>query len=316
MSGLSLEHVYKVYADGYQAVTDFNLKVRDKEFVVLLGPEGSGKSTILRMIAGLEGITEGKLYIDDILLNDVELKNRDIAMVFPNFMLIPHKTVYDNMAFGLRLRKIAEPEIDSRVRDAAEMLGISGLLSNKLKALPLMQHLRTALGRAIVRNPKVILLDDPLAKLDADQRIQMRTEIIMLQNRFATTFIYASRDQEEATTIGSRIAVMNDGCIQQADTPKKLYDEPSNMFVAGYIGKPQMNFFRSVLNEGDRHLYVELGGQMIRLPENVSEKLSDVTIIGKEIIVGVRQESLRDNDNIYPDDCLCLFDIESGNRLL
>lgn len=292
MSGLSLKNVFKIYAGNIRAVTDFNLKVSDKEFFVLLGPKDSGKSTVLRMIAGLEDITEGSLYFGDTLHNDIGLKHRDIAVVFQNYMLKPHKTVYDNMAFGLRLRKFPEAEIADRVRETADILGISDLLNNKLKTLPVIQHLRTAFGRAIVRSSRVILFDEPLKNLDADLRVQMRSEIVELHKKLATTFIYATRDQEEAMAIGTRIAVMKDGYIQQTGTQKDLYDEPCNIFIASYIGKPQINLINSVISGGDGFLYVGLYGQKLRLPKNISNRIGE-SAIGKELIVGIRPEDIR-----------------------
>ena len=244
MASLSLRHIYKIYQGGVKAVSDFNLEIDDKEFIVFVGPSGCGKSTTLRMVAGLEEISAGELYIDGKLVNDVEPKDRDIAMVFQNYALYPHMTVYDNMAFGLRLRKMNSKEIDKRVQEAAAILGIAPLLSRKPKALSGGQRQRVALGRAIVREPKVFLLDEPLSNLDAKLRVQMRTEITKLHNKLATTFIYVTHDQTEAMTMGTRIVVMKDGIIQQIDTPTCLYDNPENLFVASFLGSPQMNFFR------------------------------------------------------------------------
>ena len=244
MANVSLRHVYKIYDGGVTAVTDFNLEIADKEFIILVGPSGCGKSTTLRMIAGLEDISKGELYIGDTLANDVAPKDRDIAMVFQNYALYPHMTVYDNMAFGLKLRKFSKEEIKRRVEEAARILGIEQYLDRKPKALSGGQRQRVALGRAIVRNPKVFLLDEPLSNLDAKLRAQMRTEISKIYQRLGTTFIYVTHDQTEAMTMGTRIVVMKDGFIQQVDTPQHLYDMPCNMFVAGFIGSPQMNFIK------------------------------------------------------------------------
>ena len=243
MASLLLKGIYKVYPSGVTAVTDFNLDIKDKEFIVFVGPSGCGKSTTLRMIAGLEEISKGELYIDGKLVNDVVPKDRDIAMVFQNYALYPHMTVYDNMAFGLKLRKVPKQIIDERVKEAAAILGITDYLTRKPKALSGGQRQRVALGRAIVREPKVFLLDEPLSNLDAKLRAQMRTEISKLHARLATTFIYVTHDQVEAMTMGTRIVVMKDGFMQQVDTPQNLYDYPINQFVAGFIGTPQMNFF-------------------------------------------------------------------------
>jgi len=246
MASVSLKHIYKVYAGGVQAVNDFNLDIDDKEFIVLVGPSGCGKTTTLRMVAGLEEISDGELYIGDRLMNDVAPKDRDIAMVFQNYALYPHMTVYDNMAFGLKLRKMPKAEIETRVNEAAKILGIDHLLNRKPKALSGGQRQRVALGRAIVREPKVFLMDEPLSNLDAKLRVQMRTEITKLHQRLDTTFIYVTHDQTEAMTMGTRIVVMRDGFIQQIDSPQNLYDWPQNLFVAGFIGTPPMNFFNGV----------------------------------------------------------------------
>ncbi|MBQ8092458.1 MAG: sn-glycerol-3-phosphate ABC transporter ATP-binding protein UgpC, partial [Clostridia bacterium] len=247
MASLKLNHIYKIYSGNVTAVSDFCLDIEDKEFIVLVGPSGCGKSTTLRMVAGLEEISEGELYIGDRLVNDVAPKDRDIAMVFQNYALYPHMTVYDNMAFGLKLRKKPKDEIDARVREAAKILSIEQLLNRKPKALSGGQRQRVALGRAIVREPKVFLMDEPLSNLDAKLRVQMRTEITKLHQRLQTTFIYVTHDQTEAMTMGTRIVVMKDGFIQQVDTPQNLYDYPANLFVGSFIGSPQMNFFNAKL---------------------------------------------------------------------
>ncbi|NLC17389.1 MAG: sn-glycerol-3-phosphate ABC transporter ATP-binding protein UgpC [Clostridiales bacterium] len=298
MASVSLRHLYKVYPGGVKAVSDFNLEIEDKEFIVLVGPSGCGKSTTLRMIAGLEEITEGELYIDGRLVNDVEPKDRDIAMVFQNYALYPHMTVYDNMAFGLRLRKMPSAEIDARVKEAARILGITELLSRKPKALSGGQRQRVALGRAIVREPKVFLLDEPLSNLDAKLRVQMRTEITKLHNRLATTFIYVTHDQTEAMTMGTRIVVMKDGLVQQVDTPQNLFDRPCNLFVATFIGTPQMNLFNAKLERSGKNLVIKFGKNTIELPESKSKFLTDESFIGKDVILGVRPEDIH-NEEIF-----------------
>ena len=299
MSSLNLKNIYKVYPSGVTAVTDFNLDIEDKEFIVFVGPSGCGKSTTLRMIAGLEEISSGELYIDGVLVNNRAPKDRDIAMVFQNYALYPHMTVYDNMAFGLKLRKMPKPEIDQRVKEAARILGIEMYLSRKPKALSGGQRQRVALGRAIVREPKVFLLDEPLSNLDAKLRSQMRTEITKLHNRLATTFIYVTHDQVEAMTMGTRIVVMKDGFMQQVDTPINLYDYPINQFVAGFIGTPQMNFFTGKLTGTKSKVYVEFGMDKIALPK---EKVALICNLDKylntdkEIVFGVRPEDLHDEE--------------------
>ena len=247
MASLSLENVCKVYPNGYQAVQNFNMEIADKEFIIFVGPSGCGKSTTLRMIAGLEDISSGTFKIDGKVMNDVEPKDRDIAMVFQNYALYPHMTVYDNMAFGLKLRKVPKDEIDKAVKDAARILDLTHLLDRKPKALSGGQRQRVAMGRAIVRSPKVFLMDEPLSNLDAKLRVQMRTEIAKLHQRLGTTIIYVTHDQTEAMTLGSRIVVMKDGIVQQIDSPQNLYDKPCNLFVAGFMGSPQMNFLDAVV---------------------------------------------------------------------
>lgn len=296
MASLSLRHIYKIYQGGVKAVSDFNLEIDDKEFVVFVGPSGCGKSTTLRMVAGLEEISAGELYIDGKLVNDVEPKDRDIAMVFQNYALYPHMTVYDNMAFGLRLRKMNSQEIDSRVQEAAAILGITPLLSRKPKALSGGQRQRVALGRAIVREPKVFLLDEPLSNLDAKLRVQMRTEITKLHNKLATTFIYVTHDQTEAMTMGTRIVVMKDGIVQQVDTPQCLYDFPDNLFVASFLGSPQMNFFKAVLSVENGVMYSTFGENKIVVPEAKAKRLMDKSYIGKEVVMGVRPEDIHDEE--------------------
>ncbi len=297
MSSLNLKNIYKVYPSGVTAVTDFNLDIEDKEFIVFVGPSGCGKSTTLRMIAGLEEISSGELYIDGALVNTRAPKDRDIAMVFQNYALYPHMTVYENMAFGLKLRKMPKAEIDQRVKEAARILGIEMYLSRKPKALSGGQRQRVALGRAIVREPKVFLLDEPLSNLDAKLRSQMRTEITKLHNRLATTFIYVTHDQVEAMTMGTRIVVMKDGFMQQVDTPMNLYDYPINQFVAGFIGTPQMNFYTGKLTGTKTKVNVEFGLNKIALPKEKVDlivNLDKYLNTGKEIVIGVRPEDISD----------------------
>ena len=297
MSGLLLKGINKVYPSGVQAVFDFCLDIRDKEFIVLVGPSGCGKSTTLRMIAGLEEISSGELYIDGKLVNDVVPKDRDIAMVFQNYALYPHMSVYDNMAFGLKLRKVPKEIIDQKVKAAAEILGITDYLSRKPKALSGGQRQRVALGRTIVREPKVFLLDEPLSNLDAKLRASMRTEISKLHARLATTFIYVTHDQVEAMTMGTRIVVMKDGFMQQVDTPQNLYDYPVNLFVAGFIGTPQMNFFKesTLTSEGNKIFINFVGGNKILLPQSVVARIKNMNEYldtGKAITLGVRPEDI------------------------
>ena len=293
MASLSLKHIYKVYSGGVRAVSDFNLEIDDKEFIVFVGPSGCGKSTTLRMIAGLEDISSGELRIEDRLVNDVEPKDRDIAMVFQNYALYPHMTVYDNMAFGLRLRHKPAKEIDERVQEAASILGIQHLLNRRPKALSGGQRQRVALGRAIVREPKVFLLDEPLSNLDAKLRVQMRTEITKLHHRLATTFIYVTHDQTEAMTMGTRIVVMKDGIVQQVDTPTTLYDNPANLFVACFLGSPQMNIFKAKLVEENGELYALIGEtNKVMIPKSRAKRIIDQSVIGSEVLLGIRPEDV------------------------
>ena len=293
MAGLSLRNIYKKYPGGVTAVTDFTLEIADKEFIILVGPSGCGKSTTLRMIAGLEEISEGELFIGDRLVNDVPPKDRDIAMVFQSYALYPHMTVFDNMAFGLKLRKTPKDEIKRRVEEAARILDITHLLDRKPKALSGGQRQRVALGRAIVREPKVFLLDEPLSNLDAKLRAQMRTELSKLHKRLGTTFIYVTHDQVEAMTMGDRIVVMKDGFIQQVDTPQNLYDLPTNVFVAGFIGSPQMNFLDAKLVEKDGKMVVEYSeGFTLVLPEDKAKTEGLAEYVGKEVTLGVRPEDI------------------------
>ena len=275
---------------GVIAVQQFNLDIADQEFIVLVGPSGCGKSTTLRMIAGLEEITEGELYIDGKLMNDVAPKDRDIAMVFQNYALYPHMTVYDNMAFSLKLRKFPKAEIDKKVREAAEILDITQYLNRRPKALSGGQRQRVAIGRAIVRDPAVFLMDEPLSNLDAKLRNQMRAEIIKLRKRINTTFIYVTHDQTEAMTLGDRIVIMRDGYIQQIGTPQEVFNNPRNLFVAGFIGTPQMNFFDAKLTRDGEKFFVELGGIKVELDKEKEERLLANDVQSQDVTLGVRPE--------------------------
>ncbi len=295
MAGVTLKHVFKRYSPTADpSVKDFNLEIADKEFLVLVGPSGCGKSTTLRMIAGLEEISEGELYIGDRLVNDVAPKDRDIAMVFQSYALYPHMNVYQNMAFGLKLRKFKKADIDARVREAARILDIEHLLERKPKALSGGQRQRVALGRAIVREPQVFLMDEPLSNLDAKLRVQMRAEISKLHKRLETTIIYVTHDQTEAMTMGDRIVVMKDGIIQQAATPEDIYNTPNNMFVAGFIGSPSMNFINGTLSEEGGSVVFKTSGVTVAIPEGRSKGLRDGGYVGKEVIMGIRPEDLHE----------------------
>ena len=294
MASLSLKHINKTYPNGFEAVKDFNLEIEDKEFIIFVGPSGCGKSTTLRMVAGLEDITSGELKIGDKVVNDVEPKDRDIAMVFQNYALYPHMTVYDNMAFGLKLRKVPKDEIDKMVREAARILDLEALLDRKPKALSGGQRQRVAMGRAIVRNPKVFLMDEPLSNLDAKLRGQMRIEISKLHQRLGTTIIYVTHDQTEAMTLGTRIVVMNAGVVQQVDTPQTLYDYPCNLFVAGFIGSPQMNFVDATCQVENGKVYLVAGPSKIELPAAKGQKLIDGGYDGKTVVLGIRPEDVHD----------------------
>ena len=296
MASLSLKNITKVYPNGFVAVKDFNLEVQDKEFIIFVGPSGCGKSTTLRMIAGLEEISSGELYIGDRLVNDVEPKDRDIAMVFQNYALYPHMTVYDNMAFGLKLRKTPKDQIDKLVHEAARILDIEHLLDRKPKALSGGQRQRVAMGRAIVRNPKVFLMDEPLSNLDAKLRVQMRIEISKLHQRLETTIIYVTHDQTEAMTLGTRIVVMKDGIVQQVDTPKALYDNPQNLFVAGFMGSPQMNFIDAQVSQSGADVLLVFGSHSIKVPEVKAKALIDGNYINKTVVVGIRPEDFHDQE--------------------
>jgi len=290
MASVKLTDVKKVYDNKVTAVHDFNLDIRDKEFVVFVGPSGCGKSTTLRMIAGLEDISGGTLEIDGEVVNDLQPKDRDIAMVFQNYALYPHMTVYDNIAFSLRLKKVPEDEVFERVTNAANILGITEYLTRKPRALSGGQRQRVAIGRAMVRNAKVFLMDEPLSNLDAKLRNQMRAEIILLRQKLDTTFIYVTHDQTEAMTLGDRIVIMKDGYIEQVGTPQEVFDTPVNLFVAGFIGSPQMNFLRARLVKNGSAYAVELLGVNLPLNEEQNAVLARKGIGSQEIILGVRPE--------------------------
>ena len=295
MASLSLKGIQKIYPNGYHAVTDFNLEVEDKEFIIFVGPSGCGKSTTLRMIAGLEDISEGEFRIDGKLMNDVEPKDRDIAMVFQSYALYPHMTVYDNMGFALKLRNVPKDEIDKKVREAARILDLEKLLDRKPKALSGGQRQRVAMGRAIVRNPKVFLMDEPLSNLDAKLRVQMRTEISKLHENLGTTIIYVTHDQTEAMTLGTRIVVMKDGIVQQINTPDHLYNKPCNLFVAGFIGSPQMNFLDAVVGIKGDDVTLTIGDAVLKVPDDKKQPLIDGNYDGKTVVFGIRPENITDD---------------------
>ena len=308
MAGLKLNHIYKVYPNGTKAVSDFTMDIEDKEFIIFVGPSGCGKSTTLRMIAGLEDITTGELSIDGTVVNGIDPKDRDIAMVFQNYALYPHMTVYKNMAFGLKLRKMAKEDIDVRVKEAAEILGITEYLEKKPGEMSGGQRQRVALGRAIVREPKVFLLDEPLSNLDAKLRTQMRSEILKLHRKLQTTFIYVTHDQVEAMTMGTRIVVMKDGFIQQIDTPRNLYNYPCNKFVAGFIGTPQMNFWNGKLKKDGGKVKMTITGTELNIEADYSHftKLNPVYLEGdKTVVMGLRSEHVSPNASEYPYKAKC-----------
>ena len=292
MAKLSLKHIDKIYENNVQAVFDFNLDIDDKEFIVFVGPSGCGKSTTLRMIAGLEDISRGELYIDDQLMNDISPKDRNIAMVFQSYALYPHMTVYENMAFGLKIAKVDKKEIDRRVRSVAKAIGIEEYLDRKPKALSGGQRQRVALGRAIVREPKVFLMDEPSSNLDAKLRVQMRVEILKIYQQLGTTFIYVTHDQTEAMTMGTRIVVMKDGRIQQVAAPTYLYEHPINKFVAGFIGSPQMNFRDGTIVEDGDVISIQLSDICIPIPEDKAKILKEKGYVGKVVTMGVRPEDI------------------------
>ena len=292
MASLNLIDINKIYPNGFHAVHDVNLKIEDKEFIVLVGPSGCGKSTVLRMIAGLEEISSGELYIDDQHVNDVPPKDRDIAMVFQNYALYPHMSIFDNISFGLKLRKMPKAEIKSKVEEAAGILGLEGLLERKPKELSGGQRQRVALGRAIVRDPKVFLMDEPLSNLDAKLRVQTRAELSKLHQRLATTFIYVTHDQTEAMTMGTRIVVLKDGYVHQVADPETLYHSPVNQFVAGFIGSPQMNFLDAKIIESNGKVKIDYKGGSVELNVDKSERLKSSGYKEKEVVLGIRPEHI------------------------
>ena len=297
MASVSLEHVYKRFGDA-TVVRDVSIEIQDKEFLVVVGPSGCGKSTILRMIAGLEEVSDGDIYIGDRLVNDVSAKDRDIAMVFQNYALYPHMSVFDNLAYGLRQRHTAAQDIKRRVQAVAERLGIEQLLLRKPRQLSGGQRQRAALGRAIVREPQVFLMDEPLSNLDAKLRVQTRVELTKLHARLQTTVIYVTHDQVEAMTLGNRIAILKDGELQQIDSPTKVYAKPANVFVAGFIGSPSMNFFNARLEQVNGALQVSGGGLQIDLPSEIVVRISDYT--GRPVILGIRPEDIHDGRHVAP----------------
>ena len=296
MASLSLKHIYKIYPNGFEAVKDFNLEVEDKEFIIFVGPSGCGKSTTLRMIAGLEDISDGEFMIDGKIMNDVEPKDRDIAMVFQNYALYPHMTVQENMAFGLKLRKTPKHEINKKVKDASLILDLADLLERKPAALSGGQRQRVAMGRAIVREPKVFLMDEPLSNLDAKLRVQMRAEISALHQRLGATIIYVTHDQTEAMTLGTRIVVMKDGIVQQVASPRELYNEPVNLFVAGFIGSPQMNFVNAECRENGKDIYLDFDRFSVKLPSQKGAVLKEKGYVGKQVIMGIRPERIFESE--------------------
>jgi multiple sugar transport system ATP-binding protein len=308
MAEIVLEEVSKVYGGGTPAISDLNLDVKDGEFMVLVGPSGCGKTTALRMVAGLESISEGTIKIDDRVVNTVPPKERDIAMVFQNYALYPHMTVYDNMGFGLKLRKLPKEEIDRRVREAAGILGLEEFLTRKPKALSGGQRQRVAMGRAIVREPKAFLMDEPLSNLDAKLRVQMRSEISRIQDEIGVTTLYVTHDQVEAMTMGDRVAVLRKGVLQQVDTPQFLYDHPRNLFVAGFIGSPAMNMVEADLVRTDGSAAVEFGGLRLEMPEEVLGERPDLRgYEGKRVVLGLRPEDM--------EDATLVSEVPSGRRI-
>lgn len=295
MAEVVLEEVNKVYGKDVVAINDMNLEIHDGEFIVLVGPSGCGKSTALRMIAGLEDITSGSIYIGDVVVNDLPPRDRDIAMVFQNYALYPHMNVKDNMGFALKLRRLPKEEIERRVQDAAQILGIEKFLDRKPKALSGGQRQRVALGRAIVREPKAFLMDEPLSNLDAKLRVQMRTEIGKLHNRLGTTTVYVTHDQTEAMTMADRIVVLKDGIVQQVASPQEMYDTPVNVFVAGFIGSPAMNFLQARLEKGEEGLAAVFGKTRISIPKEVLDRTKDIdSYVGKPVVLGIRPEHIED----------------------
>ncbi len=293
MAGLTFNNVWKVYEGDITAVQDFNLEISNKEFIVIVGPSGCGKSTVLRMVAGLEEITKGEIYLDDILMNELSPKDRDIAMVFQNYALYPHMTVRQNLAYALKIRKLSKEEIENKIAEAAKTLGLENYLERKPKALSGGQKQRVALGRAIVRKPKIFLMDEPLSNLDAKLRIQTRTEIINLHHKLEATFIYVTHDQTEAMTMGDRIVVMNDGNIQQVDSPYNVYYNPVNLFVAGFIGSPPMNLIPGKLEVTAEGYQLSVLGSKVELGAGLGNRVKDKGIMDKELVVGIRPENIR-----------------------
>ncbi|HYZ11218.1 MAG TPA: sn-glycerol-3-phosphate ABC transporter ATP-binding protein UgpC [Actinomycetota bacterium] len=295
MAEIVLDDVSKIYGDGTKAISDLDLQIKDGEFMVLVGPSGCGKTTALRMVAGLEGISEGTIRIGERVVNTVPPKERDIAMVFQNYALYPHMTVYDNMGFGLKLRKVSKEEIDRRVREAAAILGLEEFLDKKPGALSGGQRQRVAMGRAIVREPKAFLMDEPLSNLDAKLRVKMRSEISRIQDEIGVTTLYVTHDQVEAMTMGDRVAVIRKGVLQQADTPQFLYDHPRNLFVAGFIGSPAMNMVDAELSRSNGSARVEFGGLRLEIPDQVLSERPDLQrYVGKPVILGIRPEDMED----------------------
>jgi multiple sugar transport system ATP-binding protein len=319
MASVTYEHVTKRFGD-VTAVNDLDIQIADKEFLVLVGPSGCGKTTALRLLAGLEEISAGRILIDQRVVNDVPPKDRDIAMVFQSYALYPHMSVFDNMAFGLKLRKTPKDEIKSRVQEAAEILGIEELLSRKPRQLSGGQRQRVAVGRAIVREPKVFLFDEPLSNLDAKLRVQTRAEISKLHQRLQTTFIYVTHDQMEAMTMATRIAVIKSGLLQQMDTPQNLYDHPANVFVAGFIGSPAMNFFNAKLEKADGNLVVRTDTFHVRVPENRTAQFA--SYVGKPVVFGIRPDDVHDPDfappGIHASPVECKVDVTElmGNEVI
>jgi multiple sugar transport system ATP-binding protein len=297
MASVTYENVWKKFGD-VTALQDLSIKVEDKEFLVLVGPSGCGKTTALRCLAGLEEVTEGQVKIADEVVNDVAPKDRDIAMVFQSYALYPHMSVFDNMAFGLKLRKVPKEEIQSRVEDAAEILGIKDLLKRKPRELSGGQRQRVAVGRAIVREPKVFLFDEPLSNLDAKLRVQTRAEVSKLHQRLQTTFIYVTHDQTEAMTTATRIAVLNKGILQQMDTPQQLYDYPANLFVAGFIGSPSMNFFNGKITKEGSEMFVDLSSFKVKVPQDRQDKYE--SLVDQEVIFGIRPEDIHNPEYAPP----------------
>lgn len=292
MANLSLKNIYKIYEGNVTAVDNFNLEIDDQEFVIFVGPSGCGKSTTLRMIAGLEEISKGELVIGDRVVTDIDPKDRDIAMVFQSYALYPHMSVYDNMAFALKLRKEPKDMIDAKIQDAAKILGLEAYLDRKPKALSGGQRQRVALGRAIVREPKVFLMDEPLSNLDAKLRVQMRAEITKLHKKLNSTFIYVTHDQTEAMTMGTRIVVMNKGVIQQVDTPENIYKYPKNKFVASFIGSPQMNFMNGNIEKQGDSVFVQIGTDKLVLSKELAKKVLAEGYLNKAISLGIRPEDM------------------------